>query len=222
MGTRLLWNGYAKIIRLMIDKPVSWVEVCAHANIARRESAHKILYGLKYAGLCYIIDWDMDNADARSRRPVFAWGKGSDVPWPTGERKRKRRVAPTELLAMIVAIRALMEDPQNGKMLVLKTGTVPRTARNILRALHAYRLIHIDHFQDRGTCGAGYPLFLWGPDQPDAIKPRRQSERVLWTKHNHYRKVRNATANLMHVIAGSDLKRTRQLAHSAELVAATV
>jgi hypothetical protein len=218
MGARLLWSGYAKIIRLMIDKPVSWVEACGALNIKRRESAHKILYGLKDAGLAHIIDWDMENNDARRRRPVFAWGPGQDVPWPAGGRQRNRRVAPTELLALIVAIRDLMEEAHHGKSLAATTGVAPTTARNMLRALHQERLVYKDHYLDRGQNGAGPPLFLWGPNQPDAQKPRRQPMRALVAKHNHYRAVRNATANLLHAIAGSSVKRTRQLAHSAELV----
>jgi hypothetical protein len=231
MGARILWSGYAQIIRLLIDRPRSWVDVCAATNLYRRESAHKILYGFADAGLAHICGWEMDE-DARSRRPLFAWGAGANVAFPPrpgsvrlkeldGLRHRRRKVPPPSLLLMIVAIRTLMNDePQHGKGLAEKTGACNTTALLMLRAMKDQGLIYIDHFQDRGVSGAGYPLYAWGPGEPDAVKPRRIPKRALSTKNNRNRAARTATSKLLHIIAGTNALGTRYLERSAEIVGA--
>ncbi len=214
-----MWTGYAKILRMLVDGRVTWRHLADGLQVARRESSHTILYGLRAAGMAHIAGWEMDG-DARSRRPAFAFGPGPDVPWPGGERHRSRKAPPSELLAFIVAVRSLMDEPRHGKGLAKLTGQAPSTARRVIKALHAERLVYIDHYDDRERAGAGYPLYAWGPGEPDAKKPRPQSNRALQRKHAAYRRTLNATANLLHAIAGSSLRSTRQLAHNAAIVGA--
>lgn len=206
VGSRLHWSGYAKIMRLLVDGQVSWPTVNEACNIERRETTHRILYKLRASGLAHIAAWEMDNGDARSRRPAFTFGPGVDVPRPGGERYRGRGTPAPEMLAFIVAVRALQDEPLHGKGLADLTGQIPRTARNLLKALHAERLVHIDHYQDRGRFGAGAPLYAWAPGEPDAKKPRPQTLKALWTKRNNYRATRNATARVMRALAGSSLR----------------
>lgn len=189
-GNRLLWSGYARILRMLVDGQTSRLDVMADPSLcARRESASLILHQFHDSGLSHRCGWLVPGGQsARARVPVYRFGPGEDEPWP-GEgqpRRRKHKVA-VEMMSFLAAVRALMEDSHHGRGLAEAVGLHPKTSVKIIRELRAQRLVRISDYIARSIGGWGYPLYGWGPDKTDKRKPPPIPKPVIWAKHNQLR-----------------------------------
>ncbi len=196
-GNRLLGPGYAQVLRLFVDGPVTWREVSARCG-TNRATSQNLCHGLRKQRLIYIERWDKIKGERRFQwTPVYAYGDKEDAPCPVPHRP-SARPTPFELLAFCDLVRALQFDSWHSKGLAEHLGYCARTVRSTVRALHALRLVHIDDYMRRPRAGAGYPLFTWGPDQEDAKKPAPKSAKVVWTQNNRVQSAKRQQINLLH------------------------
>lgn len=195
-GSRLMGAGYARALGLIVRHGATWALLAEGLNVARI-SAQRLAHAFHDAGLCHIAEFKVIGKDTRARTPVYVFGAGVDAEWPGGSRARKRRPLPVELLTFCNGIKALMQGSFHGKAFAEVSGLSPRTARDVLRALRAEKLIYIESYSEHATGGDGFPCFAWGPGVDDKPKRKPQSKRSLWMKHNRIKAERLAHARML-------------------------
>lgn len=198
-------SGYATVLRLVVDHPGStWLDIADRANCGR-VSVQTMLHHLVDAEILHEAAWAQRRVNVRSVwMPTYAIGEGGPLlSWPgEGERKRRKRTPPpVELLTFIHAVRALQADSHGRASLAEVTGLSPRTAGNLLRQMHALRLIYIDEYPPRPVNGPCYPVYTWGIDMKDAKRPAPISKRELWTQWNRIRTQRRRGAEMLGLLA---------------------
>ncbi|CAB4158482.1 hypothetical protein UFOVP703_13 [uncultured Caudovirales phage] len=173
---RLLGVGYAQILRMVVDGPVSWLEVTAKMGLARATS-QRVLRGFVRQGLAYTAHWLPPASGGGAPRPYYALGPGVCAVRPRCVELRQNPTPP-ELLAFCDLIKALQARPWTKAPLAAYLGHDGKAVRQTVDALHRLRLVHIDEYQARKS-GAGYPMFTWGPDLEDAKKPKPMTAQQL-------------------------------------------
>lgn len=197
-GRRSHHEGYATALRLVVAGGATWMSVCEAANTARM-SSQRMLRVFHDLGLAHIVGW----TGPLDRTPIFAFGPGVDLPGPGMLRiQRRAKKFPIELLTFCNAVKALMSEPLHGQGLAAATGQGARSARATIRVLREQGLVHIADHDDRFDLGAGVPLFAWGPGLPDKPKPKPQTRRALWVKHNAVKARRRAHTKTLHAMSG--------------------
>ena len=216
-GQRLMADGYAKALRVFADGPATWHAVAERCG-ASRSAAQVLCHGLHRQGLIYVSAWEAIPCGYRKQwTPSYSLGPGHDAPPPVPMTRQAKRRTPSELLAFVDLVRALGLDSWHGAGLAKHLGQSVRSVRATLRTLHALRLVYIDDYMVRPKAGAGYPLYTWGVDQPDAKKPRPMSDRALWTRHNAIASARRQQVSLLHgVVRGVSLDGRRRAANRDE------
>jgi hypothetical protein len=190
-GHRLLGLGYAQILRMVVDGPVSWLEVTAKLGLARTTS-QRVLRGFVHQGLAHTSHWLWPAKHGGSPRPYYTFGPGVCAVRPRHVEGRQARTA-AELLAFCDLVKALQYAAWTKGPLAHHLGQAERTVGQIVNAMHELRLLHIDDYRTRRT-GAGAPMFTWGPDEEDAKKPKPMTAKQL-----HKRATKRRTARRRHL-----------------------
>lgn len=190
-GQRLLYAGYAEVLKLVVDGSATWQSIAAALSLGR-SGAQGLLNRMVDACLIHEAAWQPVHTYRTTYTPIYAFGEGTTLAWPgKGKRPMRRlRPAPVELLTFITAIKALQSDTYNAVRLAEQTGMGKRSAQRLLKKLHALRLIFIDEFEERPQGGHGYPLYAWGPNRADMTKPAPMDKRLLstaWARVNYAR-----------------------------------
>lgn len=200
-GARLLYVGYAGILRTVVDGGATWQEVSEAHNLSRL-SSQRTLRHLADAGVIHEAAWEQFATERRTTWTLrYRIGKGPELPWPgEGNRPARRpQKAPVELLTFVHAVRALQDDSYYGLSLAEAVGIWPWTANQLLRRMHELRLVHIDDYLLRANRGLGPPTYTWGVDQKDKPKPRPRTAKENWDHWNKARSARSRTARLLGV-----------------------
>lgn len=204
-GQRLLHSGYARLLRTIVDAHVIWRDLHEMHGLAR-QSAQRILHVWHDLGFVHVDSWRVVSFGGRRQTtPVYAFGPGASAPW-TGKAtapRRKPAKPPVELLTFVRAIEALQGDHLHGTELADTVGIAPRTARALLRELHALGLIFKAEYQALWHGGHGHPLFAWGPGRKDRARPKPQPRRVLWARADAIKRARGEHLRVIRALAGA-------------------
>lgn len=200
LGQRLTTTGYAQALRLLVDGEATWCSLAADLGVTRA-TAQRVCAAFHRHGLTHVVRWQAVGKDARSLRPVYAFGAGADALRAAPDKRRSAtQRTPSELLTFCAAVQLLSEDSYHGAGLAAATGIGAPSSRRLLRALREHKLIYVESHQERRNAGTGYPLWTWGPDHKDRAKPKPKSKTELWTNHNAKRASHRQHAVLMHGI----------------------
>lgn len=220
-GARLLAPGYATLLRLMIAQgPLTWREAADQLDIMRG-TAIDILRAFERFGLAHVVEW-VPVADRRRTTllPAYRAGEGESAPHPgfangsVYKAPKPQRVR-VELQAFSNAVRALQHDTHHGRSLAAEVGVQPTTARKIIAALRAVNLAYVAEYQPRANGGFGYPLWAFGVDLPNKVKPKPAPRRELWNKHNRIKAERRRQARALGLLTYKRPPLVRRIAPSA-------
>lgn len=188
----------------------TWHDVAKKMDVERM-TALRVLHVFNDLRLIHVSGWTSKAGDARNRTACYALGDAPDVAPACGapRPRRNKRADSIELLMFASLIRAVQAAPHNGVTLHKETGVSLRAGRSFLKALHAHRLGYIAEYEDRGSAGAGFPLYAWGPRKRDAVKPAPIPAKELERYWNEVRNQRRAAAKLLRgMVAGYSDRRS--------------
>ncbi len=192
---RLHGPGYAKALRLLVDGERTWRDMAAALNVNRNTSA-KVLHGFHRQGLAHIVRYDGLKFGRRvTWTPVYAYGPGPEIISPSI--RKKAAATPVELLTFCQTVLALQSDSWHKLGLSRHVGASTRSTSVAIESLRALRLVVIDDWFIRPKAGAGHPLYAWGVDGVDAVKPKPMSRRKLWRRNNQVRSDRRREQRLL-------------------------
>jgi hypothetical protein len=203
-GKRMLGPGYAHALRQFAG-PVSWLDLAERCDVSRA-TAQSIVHAFRRHGLVHVVEWKrVKPGKAQRLTPVCILGAGEDVPHPGVQRAGSSKPTPPELLTFCLMVKAMQADNYHGAGLANLFGIRPKTARGILKALHrsepgAPNIVAVMDYDHRPRSGPGYPLYGYAPGENDMPKPRRQTKRELWTRHNAQAASRRDTVKLLHAM----------------------
>lgn len=196
-GNRIMGKGYARALRVVFNGFATWKTIAADLNLGRR-TAQDLCGAFCDAGLAHVLTYVRATGNARTAATaIYAFGPGTDAIRPPGGTVRKPGPLPVELLTFCNGVKDLMVASHNGKTFSDAVGYSHRTGREVLRALKAEALIHIDGYTPHATGGDGYPTYTWGPDQADVRKRAPQPAHVLWARGNAVKKEKLAHTRLL-------------------------
>lgn len=192
----LLWPNYAKLLRALVDSPITWKQASEATGLSRN-TAPKLLRALDDMDEVHVCRWEIpEGGSAKSRLAVYALGPGESVPWPGGSRTRKRMGLPAQLVVFMSVVRALKQNAYHGAGVAREVGIHHQSGMKIIKALKRQRLIYVSDYDLRPSAGYGARLYEWGPDKRDKAKPAARSRRELWTEWNARRARRRQHAEL--------------------------
>lgn len=197
---RLGYAGYAECLRTIAfgGGQATWKTI-ADDNKVNRTTAGRFCQCLNDLRIIHVSGWVNTGIDNRSRIPAYALGDQPDAPHPnnTPRPRKNKRTESSELIAFASVIHALQDDSHNGKSLAETTGIFPRATRQLLKALHAAKLVYIAEWEVRPQFGAGYPLYFFGMGKKDAKKPAPIPQAELTRQWNEVRKRKRRDIKLM-------------------------
>ena len=206
-GSRMNWLDYAKVIRRVVTRDsTTWADVQTIVKCTRHR-AQVLIRGLHKQGLVHIADWVIPaGKNGCSITPSFRFGAGEDKPQPPinvrSDRKPLART-PVAIITICECVKAVVDGEYHGKSLAAYVGIYVQTARNVIQALRAVKLVHISGYQDRGAYGAGHAYYTWGPGKPDLKKPDPVSVKELSARWAKARSEKSAALRQMHAIVNA-------------------
>lgn len=195
-GNRIMGKGYAQALRVVFEGFATWATVAARLNIGRLTS-QRMCRAFCDQGLCHVVAYVRYGESRGATTALYAFGPGTPAPRPPGGTDPTPRAPGIELLTFCNGVKDLMVASHTGKSFSEAVGYSPRTGRDVLRALKAEGLIHIDGYAPHATGGDGYPTYTWGPGLPDKRKRDPQPAHLLWARGNAVKKQKLAHARLL-------------------------
>lgn len=217
-GTRRIgMAGYARILRLLLDKPDTTDGIIQRTGFGHT-AIRRILPSLHTLRVIYIAGWEF--ADRAPARPVFAVGSQPDAPAPdtrpNGRPVKAVRIAkvkrhPVELLAFVSILRAL-SDEHSKTELMHASGLSWHGTTAALKALRSLRLVRVRSWAWREQGGPAIPSYEWAPDGRDADRPKPIGRVAVNRRYREARAAREAQSAICKALAGTrEPQRTEQL-----------
>lgn len=177
---------YAKTVQLMMESPVTAVDVCARLNVTRNNT-RMMLRRMVAQKIAHVCGWR--GSDERNfPLPLFTFGEGVRAPCPpcvtTGlpikhNVAQERPIAPrAELTAFCSLVKAMQERPKSIAELCDETGISEGTMRELVNLMHSLEVVHVADWEQRLSGGAPSRLFLFGRHS-DAPRPKAMTSTVI-------------------------------------------
>ena len=205
---RIGMSGYARMLRCVIDRPLSREELMERCNLGRTAAA-ALLHGMHRLRLIHIASW-VHPRRAAAYSPVYAYGERPDAPYPermpsgvpAARYKQWTQRAQPELLAFAHILREL-SVPQTIQDLHELTGVTEWIARRLMAAMRELRLVRIGAWSHRNHGGLPVPHYELALDGTDARKPSRQPKRDINRRYRVARRDKDQTLEVIHALAGN-------------------
>lgn len=217
-GQRVLYAGYCKALRAVVDGGASWHKIADVVGV-NRTTAQRITSAFARAGIAHIGRYERIAYGHRRRwTPIYVFGPGEAPPWPGEGAARFGRSGPPpiELMTFCNAIQALIDEQQTVKSLVESSGLSSRTASRLIAALRGVSLCFIESYALRDNGGLGHPLHRFGIDRNDKAKRKPASSLELWRRRNEIVKRRRAEAALLRKMVTGRVRRSPRVELAAD------
>jgi hypothetical protein len=204
--SKILFKGYASILRLVLDKPRDHMEIAA-----------KVACGSDYVRYLMRCMWALRLVHVKAwlpssygfARPVYSFGPGEDAAGPSAANgaphpgvQRPKRLQ-LELVAFAHFARAL-EDACSVEAAQEAAGLDQGTAYRLMNHMHALRLVHIADWERRsGIGGTPTRLFRLAPNHADKPRPPRELNRTTVSRYIKKRKARDQQLRMLHALAAN-------------------
>lgn len=209
-SNRLLWCGYATLLRSLHDQPATAPEIAQRLGI-HENTARRLLRRLKDLDIIHRKEW-VRLGPRSPHTPVWALGAGPEAPRPlclrTGEPSQHpalkigRAKPQAELVTFAALMKALLE-PHSFTSLSQACGVHYNHARKFIKHTQALKLTHISHWERRMHGGTPTAFYQFGIDKPDARRPAREPRREIERRYQQARRAKLRMQRITFALAGN-------------------
>lgn len=171
-GQRLGIMGYLFALREIQKSPLSNYELASVMSLCRK-NAGLLARRLRSVGLIHIGGWADGSIPQSAKVPIYHYGPGEDMPYPTGRviaSKATNSINSSAIAASVFL--KILEHPISKADIAELTGFNHRQSLRVVNYAHEIGLVRIADWMP--SFGPGVPTAMYAlGDKPDASRPKK-------------------------------------------------